>query len=141
MSNVGNGDGKSIGTRIRELRGDMSLNQLAKKSGISKGYLWTLEDGRTATRPSAETVYAVAEALGVTMADLFGRRLTVEAEPDIPDSLRSFARDHDLPEADVKMLASIRFRGEQPNTPERWEFIYNAIRGSSHLDDEAYYGE
>lgn len=40
----------------------------------------------------------------------------------------------DLPEADIEMLAGIRFRGEEPRTPERWEFIYQAIKNSAPMD-------
>jgi hypothetical protein len=47
------------------------------------------------------------------------------------------AAKHKLPEADINMLASIRFRGEQPKTVERWEYIYSAIRGSRWLDEQA----
>ena len=37
-------------------------------------------------------------------------------------------------EADIEMLASIEFRGEKPKTPERWAFIYQAIRNSVAMD-------
>lgn len=125
-----------VGARIREFRQDrhLTLSQLAKDSGISKGYLWNLENAETSTRPSAETLYAIAEALGVTMADLFGRRLEIDYQSEIPDSLREFAEERDLPEADVKMLASIHFRGEQPRSRDSWAFIYDAIRRSTHVD-------
>ncbi len=32
------------------------------------------------------------------------------------------------------MLASIQFRGDQPQTVKRWEFIYEAIRSSKRMD-------
>lgn len=128
-----------IGVRIRRYRQDrgMSLNQLAERSGISKGYLWNLENTETSTRPSAQTVYAIADALDVTMADLLGRKPAVQpGTHDVPDSLREFADERGLPESDVQMLASIRFRGEQPTSKQRWAFIYEAIRGSQHLDQQ-----
>lgn len=113
----------------------MSLNQLAQRSGISKGYLWSLESEKTSTRPSAQTLYAIAEALDVTLADLLGRRPALEStSEEISDALREFADQRGLPESDIRMLASIRFRGEQPASKERWAFIYEAIRGSEHLD-------
>ena len=43
-----------------------------------------------------------------------------------------------LPESDVQMLAGIRFRGEAPRTPQRWEHIYNAIRTSQAMDEDAW---
>jgi hypothetical protein len=32
------------------------------------------------------------------------------------------------------MLATIQFRGDRPQTRERWEYIYNAIRMSKDID-------
>lgn len=128
-----------IGARIRKYREDkgLSLSQLAKESGISKGYLWTLENGDTDSRPSANTLYKIAEALGVMMSDLLGRTLTHDIrDQDIPESLRKFARQRNLPDADIHMLASVQFRGEQPSTARRWEYIYNAIRHSEPMDEE-----
>jgi transcriptional regulator with XRE-family HTH domain len=120
--------------RFREERG-LSLNQLAAKAGVSKGYLSSLENEPSARRPSAETLYALANALGVTIADLMGRKLLFETASEVPESLRDFAAELDLPEADVQMLASIQFRGEQPRTKERWRYIYTAIRTSEPLDE------
>jgi hypothetical protein len=42
-------------------------------------------------------------------------------------ALEEFAVKHNLPEADITTLASIRFRGEQPKTVERWEYIYRNV--------------
>jgi transcriptional regulator with XRE-family HTH domain len=124
-----------FGDRIRTYREQrrLSLSQLAEQAQVSKGYLWALENAED-RRPSAETLYAIAEALGVTMADLMGRRLLSEPVKDVPRSLREFADDEGLPEADVQMLASIQFRGDQPRTKERWRYIYTAIRTSTDLD-------
>jgi transcriptional regulator with XRE-family HTH domain len=128
-----------LGGRIRQFREDrgLSLSQLAANANISKGYLWSLENEDTPSRPSANTLFAISEALGVLMSDLFGRTLTHETdEVDIPESLRKFAEEKGLPDADVLMLATVQFRGETPTTVRRWEYIYNAIRHSKPLDDE-----
>jgi transcriptional regulator with XRE-family HTH domain len=128
-----------IGRRIRKYRRERGLNlsQLADRARISKSYLWSLENENVDARPSGESLYALAEALGVTMSDLLGRKLLVAEKPDsIPASLREFARDNDLPESDVRMLATIRFRGEEPRTKERWKYIYDAIRSSELFDRE-----
>jgi transcriptional regulator with XRE-family HTH domain len=87
-----------------------------------------------ARRPSADTLYAIAKALGVTMSDLMGRKLLPAAAPQVPDSLREFADEERIPEADLSMLASIQFRGEQPRTKERWRYIYTAITTSRAID-------
>lgn len=124
----------SLGARLRRFREErgLSLSQLGEKAGVSKGYLSTLEKVPDA-RPSAETLFAIAEALGVTMADLMGRKVQLASEREVSDSLRAFADEAELPEADVSMLAAIQFRGEQPQTKERWRYIYNAIRTSASL--------
>jgi len=126
----------SVGGRIRRYRQDrkFSLSHLAEQAGVSKGYLSALENDPHARRPSAETLYAIAKALGVTMSDLLGRKLLPAASNEIPDSLREFADEADLPEADVQMLSAIQFRGDPPRTKERWRYIYNAIRTSEALD-------
>jgi transcriptional regulator with XRE-family HTH domain len=127
----------SVGDRIRRFRNERGLNlsRLAEQAGVSKGYLWALENDPGARRPSAETLFAVARALGVTMADLMGRELSAAPPEKIPDSLREFAEEEGLPEADIQMLASIQFRGERPRTKERWRYIYTAISTSAAIDE------
>lgn len=128
----------SVGRRISRFRKQkgFSLTRLATDSGISKSYLWRLEDDEGENRPSADTLYKVAQALGVTLADLMGRRMDEDKHP-VPAGLRELAEQKGLSESDIVMLASIQFRGEQPITKERWEFIYNAIRTSDDLDTRA----
>lgn len=127
-----------IGRRIREYREDRgwSLSHFADEAKVSKGYLWSLENDTTPTRPSADTLYRIAETLGVAMSDLLGRKLLVEPTTEVPRSLQEFAADRQLPQADVRMLASIRFRGDQPKSKGRWEYIYNAIRTSQVMDQD-----
>jgi len=127
----------SVGGRIRRYRQDrqLSLSHLAEQAGVSKGYISALENDPQARRPSAETLYAIAKALGVTMSDLLGRKLLAAARIEIPTSLREFADEQKLPEADVQMLSAIQFRGDPPRTKQRWQYIYNAIRTSEALDD------
>ena len=48
------------------------------------------------------------------MSDLMGRKLLPAAIPQVPYSLHEFVDEEEIPEADMYMLASIRFRGEQP---------------------------
>ncbi len=136
QADAGGDSNPGIGGRIRRYRKERGLNltRLAEQSGVSKGYLSALENDAHARRPSAETLYAVARALGVTMADLLGRELLSAANTDIPDSLREFAEEENLPETDVRMLSAIRFRGETPRTKERWRYIYTAIRTSAAID-------
>jgi transcriptional regulator with XRE-family HTH domain len=50
---------------VRSAR-DLTLDQLAKKSGVSKGMLVQIEQGRT--NPSVATLCRIANALGVTVS-------------------------------------------------------------------------
>lgn len=129
-------DPDTFGRRLRAYRDEkrMTLSELASRASLSKGYLSSLESEDQQRRPSAEVMYALAEALGVTMSDLMGRKLLPAASPEIPESLAKFARQARLSEADTKMLATIRFRGEQPRTVDRWRYIYDSIRNSEQMD-------
>ena len=85
------------------------------------------------TRPSASTLFALAKALGTTVAALLGEREGDDADgqkADIPPSLRDFADEEQLPPAEVRMLAAIRYRGSAPSRKDDWRYIYESIRRS-----------
>ena len=56
-----------LGEKLNELRKakKLTLDQLAEQAGMSKSYLWELEN-RESQRPSAEKLTAIADALGVS---------------------------------------------------------------------------
>lgn len=128
-----------FGTRLRTYREErgLSLSGLADRTGLSKGYLSSLENNHEPRRPSADVLYTLANELGVTMSDLMGRRLLTSPSESVPESLVEFAKQDGLNQADVAMLASIQFRGEQPRTASRWRYIYQSIRNSQQMDDLA----
>ena len=123
-----------LGQRLRALRHaqKLSLSEVARLSGVSKGYLSQVERSPTA-RPSAAILSDIARALGTSVAQLIEHQ---ELEPllpddlDISDSLRAFSEEADLPPADIEMLAGIRYRGASPEAKEDWRFLYEAIRRS-----------
>jgi len=127
---------ETIGARIRTYRADrsLSLSALAAQAGVSKSYLSTVESG-TGSRPGAAVLHKLAVAMGVTLADLLGREVRPQGDLGVPGSLAEFAEERGLPQADVEMLAAIAFRGEQPKSRQRWEFIYNAITASTGMDE------
>lgn len=128
---------QTIGDRVRHYREERGLTpgQLAEAAGVSRSYLSELESGRgSAQRPSADALYRLAKPLGVAMSDLLGRPILIAPQRERPASLAEFAKSRDLPEADIEMLAGIEFRGERPKSPERWAFIYEAIRNSAAMD-------
>jgi len=101
-------------------------------SGVSKGYLSQIEH-EMATRPSTQTMFKIARALGTSIGELVGEAEAGPGAPevDVPESLREFARLERLPEDDLHMLARIRYRGRVPRTVEDWRFIYESIRRST----------
>jgi transcriptional regulator with XRE-family HTH domain len=86
------GMSEKIGSRIRALRLEkkLTLDQLAEKAGLSKSYLWELEN-KDPPRPSAEKLGGIAKALEVTVDYLMGS--------DTPEELqtaedRAFFREY-----------------------------------------------
>ena len=69
--------GKKIRSRRNEL--GMSLDQLAKATGSSKGYLWELENRENAN-PSTDKLIKIAAALRVTEEFLLDR--STDADPE-----------------------------------------------------------
>ncbi len=123
-----------LGQRVRALRlgQKLSLSDVARLSGVSKGYLSQVERSPTA-RPSAATLFAIARALGTTVTELFeGQEAESRhaAAADISNSLREFVEEAELPPVDIEMLAGIRYRGASPRTKEDWRFLYESIRRS-----------
>lgn len=127
-------DGASIGKTIRLYREEieLSLNQLAESSGVSKGYLSQLENGVVA-RPSADAIARIAEALGKPLYDLLGERLPAAADGGkLPKGLEEMLESRAsggkaVPPEDVEMLRTIRYRGRQPRTAADWDFLYETI--------------
>ena len=58
-----------LGEKLNALRKQqgLTLDKLADAAGMSKSYLWELEN-RDSQRPSAEKLTALADVLGVTVA-------------------------------------------------------------------------
>jgi transcriptional regulator with XRE-family HTH domain len=130
---------EQFGERLRGERekASLSLAQLSRATGISKPYIVRLET--QPSNPSLELLARLADALDVTIADLLGGpRYRIDEDIDVPPLLRAFADEAELSSAEVRTLASIRFRkGDEPRSIERWEYIYNSLRLSRGLDPDA----
>lgn len=76
-----------LGEKINELRKakKFTLDQLAEKAGISKSYLWELEN-RESQRPSAEKLLAIADALNVTTTYLLEENITAPEERHLDEA-------------------------------------------------------
>jgi predicted transcriptional regulator len=97
--------------RAERERAGLSLAQLSALSGISKAHLVRLEKG--VGNPSLEILGRIAEALGVTVADLLGApklTFTPAEAAQVPASLRAFADEAGLSKAEVQR----RRRGPRP---------------------------
>lgn len=132
-------DPQAIGRRVRDERekAGLSLAQLAAASGLTKAYLVRLEN--QGGNPSIEVVAQIAEALDLTAADLLEGPVIrfVGDESEVSSSLRAFADEAQLSSSDLKMLASIRWRDEQPpQTAERWRYVYRSLLMSREIDVE-----
>lgn len=130
-----------IGRRVREERdkAGLSLSQLATLAGVTKAYLVRLEN--QGGNPTLEVLASVADALDVTVADLVDapRLVRDDLEPtEIPAALQAYSNENALSSADVRMLASIKWRdhGERPRSIERWKYIHDSIRASRSFDRE-----
>lgn len=118
----------AIGDRIRQRRDDVKLSaaELARRAGVTKGYVSQIESGQV-PRPSGDVLYRLATALGTTVADLLEKEV-MPVDEAIPAELLEFANQVDLPADDLEMLAKIKFRGRQPRTVDDWRFLYESIK-------------
>lgn len=118
-----------VGQRIKKLREERkwSLSELAKLATISRSYLYQIEIGKSS--PTEDKLRSIANALGVTLSNLLEGVKTIE-EMEIPESLKKFALDENLPSADVQMLAKLNYRGNQPTSAEQWRILYRVIKAT-----------
>lgn len=124
-----------VGYKIQRRRNElnMSLSELARRSGISRGHLHAIESGESSL--TEEKLQSVANALGLLVSQLIGEIGDLSELPmDIPDSLREFADQDNLTSADVMMLSRINYRGKKPQTLNEWRVLFTVIRGTLDKD-------
>ena len=132
-------DPTAVGRRVRDERtkAGLSLAQLASAAALTKAYLVRLEN--QGGNPSVEVMGRIADALELTVADLVGGPVIrfVGDDSQVSPSLRAFADEARLSSGDLRMLASIRWRGEDPpRTTERWRYVYQSLLMSREIDRE-----
>ncbi len=117
-----NAQAEAFGAVVRDRRRAEKLSQgdLAEKVGISRNYLSQIERGE-ATNLSWQVRRRLCDVLGIQDS-------ASHEDENLPESLQIFAARSKLPPDDVKMLANLKYRGKQPNTPEKWEMLYNVIK-------------
>lgn len=105
---------------------NLSQEQLAKISGVSRNYISMIERGE-AGNVSTDIISKLAMGLGSTVKELTG-------EPNdsntliIPPALRKFAISEGLNYRSVDTLRQIAFRGIDPKTVDDWRDLYNALK-------------
>lgn len=109
----------------------LSLPALADAAGLSKGYLWQLENGKE-PNPSLAVLIKIATALGTTVADLLGQpaiRARQELPETLPPGLKEFLddqrrRDEPVREDIVRALAQLNARG---SSKRDWAYLYRFL--------------
>jgi transcriptional regulator with XRE-family HTH domain len=93
-----------IGKRIRDLREERGLTQreLARRAGLTPSGVGFIEHGQT-RNPSAETVVAIARALGVPVEELLGE--------------------------EMERLEEERLEADSPKDRQHWERVLASVRG------------
>jgi transcriptional regulator with XRE-family HTH domain len=124
----------TLADRLRTLRAQagLSLEELATRASLSKTYLWELEkDEAGVKKPSAAVLLRLATALSTTIADLMSLPSIRVAQDriQIPPSLSEFQKrmegmDTPLSPEDLRDLATMKFRGGQPQTVDEWHSLY-----------------
>lgn len=114
---------EAFGERVRAGRKREGLRQedLAGKVGISRTYLSQIEQGR-ATNLSLRLANALSKELGIDPPS------EDEDTAPLPTSLKAFAEEEDLPQADVDMLRGLVYRGQRPEKESQWRILYNLIK-------------
>jgi transcriptional regulator with XRE-family HTH domain len=104
----------SFSLRLRRLRKNSSLTMdgLAQAAGISKSYVWELEN-REVPHLSVKVLVDLAKALGVTTLDLMGEPPPVQASPE---DLQFFRKYTSMDRADKDRLRKMVDLFDQPSS-------------------------
>ena len=121
----------NLGEKINKKRKELgwSLDELARKSNVSKAYLSQLENGDSES-PSAKILYNIAMALGTSIADLLGKKLSPVEVDAIPKNLSKAVIEHNIPENYVKILLAVSARTDKDSkkendlSPDDWFYLY-----------------
>ena len=89
-----------LGEKLRDLRKErkLTLEKLAERAGLSKSYLWELEN-RESQRPSAEKLTALGDALGVSTSYFLEEDARAPEERHLDEA---FFRGYQKLDADAK---------------------------------------
>lgn len=131
---------RNPGARIRILRTEksMTLPALADRAGLSKGLISKLENDED-SNPSLSTLYKIAEALEVTIADILEsetaqlKRIIPEEQPFWQKLLIDYLKTRgEEPDQDIlnAMYVLRNRKATQTDDLEGWKFLYRSIENS-----------
>jgi transcriptional regulator with XRE-family HTH domain len=131
----------SVGDRIREIREELglTLDKLAEKTGISKGFLSDVETGKRDI--SSEYLLKIADAVGASLdyllrgensASSSTRQKPVEIPSELSEAAQqlklSYAQTLELLEANQSVVARRSTRSLKRFGVDDWKELYRAIR-------------
>ena len=129
----------TVGQRINYIRNEMglTLEALANRSGLSKSFIWEVEQDRSGI--SGRRLLQVADALNASVEYLLRGGSPKEYEPpsiEVPRSLGELAEEEGLTYRQTIMLLSIEQsivarRGGGPQATkakEDWRFLYERVQ-------------
>lgn len=117
-----------IGNNIRKIRKSkkMSINSLAKKAGVSLGYLSDLENDKF-TNPTLDKLNSIADALNVSVGDFFANDLSDNIEINVPkeytDKYKVTSRDKKQYLAEMKKANEAFFMDDELNENAKKEML------------------
>ena len=131
---------RSVGQRLRYVRGlrELSLEALAQRAGVSKSFLWGVENDKSGI--SGERLLKVANVLGASLDYLLrGERTPGMEAPrtiEIPRELSEFAEEHHLTygqtlallEIDRSLVARRRREGRPHMSKQDWARLYEGVK-------------
>jgi transcriptional regulator with XRE-family HTH domain len=131
---------RNPGERIRTWRTEknMTLPALADRAGLSKGLISKLENNED-SNPSLSTLYKIAEALEITVADILEteqaqlKRIIPEEQPFWQKGLVEYltSQGRQLDPDILNALYVLRNRkAHETDDLERWKFLYQSIENS-----------
>lgn len=138
---------RSVGERLRYVRTQrgLSIDALAGQSGVSKSFLWGVENDKSGI--SGERLLQVANVLGASLDYLLRGVQTPGMEQpraiEIPTELGEFAEERHLTyrqtlallEVNGSLVARRRGGGRPQMTRRDWERLYEGV--AAFLEDKA----
>lgn len=130
---------KTVGDRIRHIRNErgLTLEGLAEKTGISKSFLWSVENDKSDI--SGEYLLRICDALEANIEFILrggGKEESPTPTIEIPRELiqaaeklgLSFRETRVLLQAQASLLARRSSKAEVDMTQEQWEKLWDGIK-------------